>query len=97
MVFPTNYLEKKERIHRVEDLMRQGDWRAVLNIFQVTTYTVKVTVSRDFLPQFFTILTSLWAPFLHGVHFATKVIACANKLLYTSKVHRKNGGGVKIL
>lgn len=34
MVFPANYLEKKERIHRVEELMRHGDWRAVLELFQ---------------------------------------------------------------
>jgi hypothetical protein len=35
MVFPTNYLEKKERIHQVEDLMRRGHWRDVLEVFQV--------------------------------------------------------------
>jgi hypothetical protein len=45
MVFPSNYLEKKERIHMVEDLMRQGDWRAVLNLFKVSCVISVMMVS----------------------------------------------------
>jgi hypothetical protein len=36
MVFPANYLEKKQKIHHVEDLMRQRDWRAVLELFEAS-------------------------------------------------------------